>query len=258
MLQTRVIPVLLLKDNGLYKGVSFKNHTYIGDPVNTVKIFNDKEVDEIILLDINASKLKKPINYGLIKEVANETFMPLSYGGGIHGMDDVSKLFTLGVEKIILNSFAIRKPDFISEVASQYGSQSIIFSLDVKRDIFRRNRVYAMSGSVKVNRDPLSYALMMQDKGIGEIMLNSIDYDGCMNGYDLGMIAELSSELSVPLIVCGGAGKIEDFVKARNVGASAVAAGSFFVYQGPHKAVLISYPKYQKLCEIFNADNDDV
>jgi len=149
MLQTRVIPVLLLKGNGLYKGVNFKNHKYIGDPINTVKIFNEKEVDEVILLDITASLEKKTINYELLKDITNEAFMPFAYGGGICNIDDVEKLFKTGIEKIVLNTSAIKKPKFVKEVAANFGSQSIVVSLDIKRNLFGTYKVYGESGTKK-------------------------------------------------------------------------------------------------------------
>jgi len=251
VLQTRVIPVLLLKNRGLYKGVKFKNHTYVGDPINTVKIFNDKEVDELVLLDIEASKENNEIDFELIQEIATEAFMPLAYGGGIRSVNDAQKLFSIGIEKIIVNTLAVEKQSVLTELIEKFGSQSIVVSIDIKKNIFKKNQLYIKSGTVKTKFTPIDFAKRMQDMGVGEILLNSIDRDGMMNGYDLSMIEEMSVTLTVPLIACGGAGKLEDMRRAKLLGASAVSAGSMFVYHGRHKAVLISYPKYEKLCALF-------
>ncbi len=253
MLKTRVIPVLLLKDNGLYKGERFKNHTYVGDPINTVKLFNEKEVDELIILDITATVKNKPINFKLLENLANEAFMPLAYGGGINNIGDIERLFTLGVEKIILNTYAIENIDFIKEVSLIYGSQSIVIAIDVKKNWRNNYKVYSTSGTVRTIYSPLDIADQMQKMGAGEILLNSIDNDGLYTGYNIELIDKLSQKLTIPLIACGGAANLEDFVRARNAGASAVAAGSMFIYHGPHKAVLISYPKYEQLQMLFKS-----
>ena len=251
MLKTRVIPLLLLNNGGLYKGKKFKNHKYIGDPVNTVKLFNDKEVDEIMLLDIGASVHNKTINYDLLEDITKEAFMPFAYGGGIRQLDDVKKLFALGVEKIVLGSYALENPVFIKELSERYGSQSIVISLDVKKDWLNRNYLYSLSGTKKTKYKPLEFAKIVDSLGAGEILLNSIENDGLMQGYDLQLIKTISEQISIPLIASGGAGKLDDLVIANKSGANAVAAGSLFVFHGPHRAVLISYPEYELLRKIF-------
>jgi len=251
VLQTRVIPVLLLKNDGLYKGVKFKNHKYIGDPINTVKIFNDKEINELVLLDIEASRYRKPINFELLQEIATEAFMPLSYGGGINNLEDAKKIFSIGFEKIVLNTQAIINPKFISQLVSYFGSQSIIVSLDAKKNFWGKYKLYIKSASSKTDYNPIDFAKEMQEMGVGEILLNSIDRDGVMEGYDLDIINKVSQSISIPLIASGGAGELDDMKKAKDAGASAIGAGNMFVYNGVHKAVLISYPKYETLCELF-------
>lgn len=250
MLQTRIIPVLLLKGKGLYKGKKFKKHKYVGDPINTVKIFNDKEVDELILFDIEATNLGRSINFEYIEQVVSEAFMPVAYGGGIRTIKDAKKLFSLGVEKVVLNTQAIISPHFIQELVSVFGSQSIVFSLDVKKTILGK-KVFAKSGSEKTKYIPEELALKMQDLGVGEIIVNDIDRDGTALGYDLTLIQNLTKKLSIPLVICGGAVNLNDFKEAIKNGAHACAAGSMFVFHGQHQAVLISYPRYDVIQKIF-------
>ena len=241
MLQTRVIPVLLIKDGGLYKGVKFKKHKYVGDPINTVKIFNEKEVDELVLLDISVTIENKEIDFKLIKEIASEAFMPLAYGGGIKSIDDARKLFSLGIEKVILNSAAFEKPDLITELSNEFGSQSIVFCLDIKKDFFGNQRVYSNCGTRKIKGSPIEIAIKMEEKGIGEIIFNSINLEGTKKGYDLKLISELSNSLNIPLIALGGAGNINQMMEAKMAGAHGLAAGTIFVFQGPLDGVLITY-----------------
>lgn len=247
MLKTRVIPVLLLKNRGFYKGVKFKDHKYVGDPINTVKIFNDKEVDELIILDIEASKLNKPIDFDYLKEVVSEAFMPVGYGGGIKTVEDAKKLFNLGLEKIVLNTNAILNPNLIKELVDVFGSQSVVFSLDIKKDFWGKYKVYIKSGAEKTNYEALEVAKKMEELGVGEIIINNIDKDGTFEGYDLKLINYISSNLSIPTIACGGARNIYDFKLAKEAGAHACGAGSMFVFHMPHRAVVISYPDYNKL-----------
>jgi len=247
MKRIRVIPVLLLSKGGLVKSVKFKNNRYVGDPINAVKIFNEKEIDEIVILDIDATKEKRGPNFEKIKEIAGEAFIPLAYGGGITRFEEVQELFYIGVEKVIMNYTAVNNPSLITESAKAVGSQSVVVSIDVKKNLFGKYKVYTRNGSDNTNHDPADFARKMQDMGAGEIFLNAIDRDGTYQGYDLELIAKVSSVLNIPLIACGGAGKMEDFSSAVKQGASAVAAGSFFVFQRPHNAVLISYPSQQEL-----------
>ena len=243
MLQTRVIPVLLIKDRGLYKGVKFKKHKYVGDPINTVKVFNEKEVDELVIIDISVTPENKEIDYELIKEIASEAFMPLAYGGGIKTVEDARKLFSLGIEKVILNSMALNNPNLIDELSAEFGAQSIVFSLDVKKDFFGKQRVYSNCGKIKVKGTPSEIALKMEEKGVGEIILNSIDREGIGNGYDLKLIHQLSSKLKIPTIALGGAASTSHMIEAKNAGAHGLAAGTMFVFKGPLKGVLITYLK---------------
>lgn len=248
MLKTRVIPCILLKNSGLVKTVKFDKPKYLGDPINIVKIFNDKEVDELIFLDITSSKENRGPNYNVISDIASECFMPLSYGGGIKSIDEILKLLKIGVEKISLNSATVDNPELVREAASLFGSSAIIVSIDVKKNLFGKHEVYTCGGSYNTKIDPVTHAKNMQNLGAGEILINSIDRDGMMNGYDIKLIEMVSTAVDIPVIACGGAGKLEHFRDAIETGkASAVAAGSMFVYQGPHRAVLISYPSQSEL-----------
>lgn len=251
MLKTRVIPVLLMKNGGLYKGVKFKNHKYIGDPINTVKIFNDKEVDELVIFDIEASRLNNPINFELLENIASEAFMPIGYGGGIKTLEDAQRLFNLGIEKVVLNTSAIESFELVKKLVESYGSQSVVFCLDIKKTFFGKYESFSYSGTNKVKISPIELAKKMENLGVGELIINSIDNDGVMKGYDLNIIKEIATQLTIPVIACGGASNLEDFKKAKDYGAHGCAAGSIFVYNGIHKAVLISYPKYEKLSELF-------
>ena len=251
MLQTRVIPVLLLRNKGLVKSVQFDKTKYIGDPINAVKLFNDKEVDELVFLDIDASKQQRKPDFEYIKSIASECFMPLGYGGGITSMDDINKLFSLGVEKVIINSNALLNLDLIKESSSRYGNQSIVVSVDVQKNLFGKYQIFSHS-KIKHNQvDLFQYVKDAQQAGAGEIMVNSVDKDGMMTGYDLKLTQRLSGILKVPLVITGGAGNLNHLREAVNAGASAVAAGSLFIYHGPHKAVLINYPTSQDLKNLF-------
>jgi cyclase len=245
----RVIPVLLLKEGGLVKTVKFKNPTYVGDPINAVKIFNEKEIDEIVILDIDATREKRPPNMKQIKEIAGEAFIPLAYGGGITTIDEIKELFYTGVEKVILNNSAVHRTQLITEAAKLVGSQSVVVSMDIKKNLFGKPKVFTRNGTENTNEDPVLFAKRMQDAGAGEIFLNSIERDGTYGGYDLELVKKVSNELEIPVIICGGASSINDFRSAVENGASAVAAGSFFVFQRAHRAVLISYPSRQDLKE---------
>lgn len=247
MLKTRVMPCLLLSDSKLVKTVRFAHPNYIGDPVNAVKIYNEKEVDEIIILDISATVNKKPPSFRTINEISNECFMPLTYGGGICKIDDMKKIFYSGVEKISINSYASENPSFIKQAAEQFGSQSIVISIDARLERPGDYRVFTHGGRVKTRFSPIEFASLMEQHGAGEILLTSIDKDGTMSGYDTTLIHQVSESVSIPVIACGGAGKINDFGDAVKAGASAVAAGSMVVYQGKNRGVLINFPKRDEL-----------
>lgn len=258
MLDIRIIPVLLYKNQGLYKSIKFKNHNYIGDPINAIKIFNDKEVDELIFLDIDATINKTGVNYNIIEQISSECFMPLSYGGGISTLKEIENILKLGVEKVVLNSFAISNLNFIREASEKFGSSTIVVSVDYRRNIFGQTRVYSKSGTEKSNFDPLQYCKLLEEYGVGEIMLNSIERDGMMIGYDLNFIEEATRKIGVPIIACGGAGSLDDLKNLYELtNVSAMAAGSMFVYHGPFKAVLINYPSREDKKYIFKRQKNE-
>jgi cyclase len=248
----RVIPVLLLKNAGLVKTLKFKDPKYIGDPLNAVKIFNDKEVDELIFLDILATKENRQIPLAFLKEVAEECFMPLAYGGGIKTIDQIREILKVGVEKVVLNSIIYKDLDFVKEAVKQFGSSSICVALDVKKNFWRKYELFSDGGTINTKKDPIDLAKELDAIGVGELLINSIDRDGTMEGYDLELISAVCSAVSMPVIACGGAKTIQDFDLAiHQAGASAVAAGSMFVFHGKHRAVLISYPESAELKHIF-------
>lgn len=254
MAQARVIPVLLLRQGGLIKTKKFKQATYVGDPINAVKIFNEKEIDEIIVLDIDASREKRAPDMKLIEEIASEAFIPLAYGGGISTIDHVKELFYIGVEKVVFNYCAYTNPDLLAETAKMVGSQSVVASVDIKKSLFGKYKLALLNASQLIDIELTEYIKHLQSIGVGEIFINMVDRDGTYSGYDLEFIGKISKELSIPLIACGGASSLEDFKNAIAAGASAVAAGSFFVFQRPHNAVLISYPSREELLnKVFEA-----
>ncbi len=251
MLKHRVIPALLLRDGGLVKTQKFAKHKYIGDPINAIRIFNEKEVDELVLLDIDASRQSREPDYALIESIAAECFMPLGYGGGISTIEQARRIFSSGVEKVVLQTSAIQKPELVTEIAQRFGSQSVVVSIDIKRDWLGRYRLWSSSSRRALPGDWLEALKSMVAAGAGEVLLNSVDRDGMQQGYDLRLIKVAADAVDVPLIALGGAAKLEDFIEATEAGASAVAAGSLFVLQGPHRAVLISYPNYSELESLF-------
>lgn len=244
----RVIPCLLLKNQGLVKTVKFKNEIYVGDPINAIRIFNDKEVDELVFLDILASKENRNPNIACISNLASECFMPFAYGGGITTLNQIAELNSIGVEKVIINSAAFLDETFIPKAVERFGTSSIVLSLDFKKDIFGNYNAYILGGSKKVNLSFKEILTKVNQWQVGEVIINCIEKDGVMNGYDEVLIKKASSELDMPLVALGGAGTLEHMKSAvSNAGASAVAAGSFFVFYGPHKAVLINYPSIEQL-----------
>lgn len=251
MLYTRVIPVLLLKEDHLVKTINFKKEIYVGDPINAVKIYNEKEVDEIVILDISASKESREPNYLLIKEIASECFMPLCYGGGIKNVEQARKIFECGVEKISINTAATENINLIEQLVKEFGSQSIVVSIDVDKTLFKGKVVRANKKAKLAVRSVVEFAKLVEDKGCGEILLNTTYEDGMRNGYDLELINIIASNTNVPLICCGGAGEVEHFHEALKSGASAVAAGSKFVLHGKHRAVLITYLTHEEI-EVLN------
>lgn len=251
MYRSRVIPCLLLKNKGLYKTVKFKDPKYLGDPINTLRLFNGKEVDEVIILDISASQNNSEPGFEYLRRLAGECFMPICYGGGITTLDQIERLYKIGIEKASFNTALHSKPKLIREASENFGAQSIVASIDVKKKPFSSYSVFIESGKKDLKINPVEYARKAEDLGVGEILINSIDRDGMMNGYDYELIGKISSAVSVPVIASGGAGNLRDCVEAIKSGASAAAAGSLFVYYGTKKAVLINYPSQEELESLF-------
>jgi cyclase len=247
MYRARVIPCLLLSGEKLVKTVRFKQPTYVGDPINAVKIFNDREVDELAIIDITATRERRDPPFEHLRAIAGECFMPLSYGGGIRTFDQAKRLFAVGIEKVLINTAAAEDPTLIPAIADAYGNQAVIAGIDVKKDWLGRERVFTRAGTSNTGTTPRAHAEAVVAQGAGEILLTSIDRDGTMGGYDLQMIRELSAAVPVPLVACGGAGTIAHLGEAIAAGASAVAAGSLFVFAGPRRAVLINYPSAAEL-----------
>lgn len=249
MRRIRVIPTLLIQKKGLVKSVRFKDHTYVGDPINAVKIFNDKEVDELVVLDISATQEKRAPDMDMIRELTSEAFMPLGYGGGISRLDEIKELIGAGVEKVILNTKAFENPQLVSDAAKYVGNQSVVVSIDVKRNVWGKYKVCIRNGTENTGVDPMEYAKKMETAGAGELLLNAIDRDGTYAGFDIELIKRISTAVNIPVVAVGGASSLVDFGTAINAGASAVSAGSLFVFQRPHRAVLISYPSQKELKE---------
>ena len=222
----------------------------MGDPVNAVRIFNEKEVDELVFLDVLASKEGKGPNFALISDIASEAFMPLAYGGGISNVEQVRQLFNIGVEKVVLNSAVASNFDLVSAAAKFSGSQSVVVSIDVRRSLFGKYTVHTHGGSRATGTDPVEHAKRATEAGAGEILLTAIDRDGTQSGYDLELLTTVSNSVSVPVVACGGAGSVQHLREAVKAGASAVAAGSMFVFHGKHRAVLITYPDRSELEEL--------
>jgi len=244
MLYPRIIPCLLVKDKGLVKTVNFKKPKYVGDPINAVRIFNEKEVDELMVLDIDATLEKKEPDYTMIKHLAEECRMPLCYGGGVTTSGQVERIVQLGVEKVAISSAAIENYDLVTEAAESVGNQSVVVVLDVKKSLIsRRYEVWTHNGSRNTRACPSEVALQMEKAGAGEIVVNSIDNDGRMKGYDFALVERIRESISVPLTVLGGSGSLDDIGRLiRTYGAIGAAAGSLFVFKGVYRAVLINYP----------------
>lgn len=253
MLRARFIPTLLIKGRGLYKTVKFKNETYIGDPINAVRIFNGKAVDELILLDIDAHRQGVGPNFDLISDIISEAFIPVCYGGGVENLAQMERLFKLGVEKVAINSAAVGALSLISEASAIYGNQSIVVGIDVRKSFFGRQERYIKSGAVNTKEDPVEFAKRAEAAGAGELMIYSVERDGTMQGYDIPLIRSIAQSVRVPVIACGGASSLDDMVKAiEEGGASSAAAGSLFVFQGKHRAVLITYPDESAVASAFS------
>ena len=253
MLRPRIIPCLLIHKGGLYKTQQFGAPKYVGDPLNAVRIFNEKQVDEIMVIDIDASRKGVAPDLRLIKHLAAECRMPLCYGGGVKTVQQVEDLISLGVEKVSLGSAAALSPDVLTQAARRVGSQSVVGVVDYKRTgLFKRPEAVILNGTRKIGRDPVTLARALEDAGVGEILLNSVDRDGTMEGYDLEMIDRIMEAIGVPLTVLGGAGTLEHLESVvRKYPQIGVAAGSMFVFRGKFRAVLINYPdqdQRKRLC----------
>lgn len=248
----RVIPCLLLQGRKLVKTVRFKKPTYVGDPINTVRIFNEKEVDELVFLDIGATVGEKPPQAELVAEIARECFMPFAYGGGLRTIDHVQTALANGAEKVVLNSVLHENPGLVREAADRFGSQSIVGSIDVRTGWRGKQRVVTRCGTKKTEYAPVAFAKQLEDAGVGELLITSIDQDGTFEGYDLELIQTVSDAVEVPVVACGGAGVLDDVQRAVvEGGADAAGAGSLFVFQNKNRSVLINYPRREKLDELF-------
>ncbi|MGS1016279.1 AglZ/HisF2 family acetamidino modification protein [Allosphingosinicella humi] len=256
MLSHRVIPCLLLSQSrgGLVKTLKFGKPKYVGDPINAVRIFNEKEVDELMVLDIDATKEGRGPDFAMIEQLAGECFMPLAYGGGIRSAEDARTLFSLGVEKVAIQSGALRHPDIIREIADWAGEQAVIVSIDVRRNWIGKPQLYNAAGVSTGAGDWRDAVRRAEALGAGEILLNAVHRDGTLSGVDVELIREASAIASIPMIAAGGIGSLEDMRTAIQAGASAVAAGAFFVFQGPHRAVLITYPGYEELQKLWRTE----
>jgi cyclase len=254
----RVIPCLLLRNKGLVKTVKFKQPKYVGDPINAIKIFNEKECDELIFLDIMATTNRRPPPFDIIEERASECFMPVCYGGGLHNIDDIRQVFALGIEKISLGSAAVEDPALVREASDRFGSQSVVVCLDVKKSLFGKYEVVTHNGKTRTGRSAVEHATTIVEAGAGELLLNSVDRDGTMTGYDADLVSSITDRVDVPVIACGGAGSLADIESVvKQAGASSGAAGSLFVFYGKHRAVLISYPAASELREMFGTTTAD-
>ena len=247
MLRKRIIPCLLLHNQSLVKTTSFKKPKYIGDALNTVRIFNELEVDELIFLDIAATLNKAEPNYRLLKNIASECFMPLAYGGGIRSLDQAKKIIEIGYEKIIINSAAYRNKNLITQISQELGTQSVIGAIDVKKNIFGKYSSMSYSGKQKENNRPIQWAKELERNGVGEIMITSINKEGTWNGFDIELNKKILEQVNVPIIGHGGAGSLKDINKLFEIGASAAAIGSMVVYQKKGMGVLINTDEIKKL-----------
>lgn len=258
MLRNRVIPVLLVKGRGLVKTVKFKDPKYVGDPINAIRIFNEKEVDELLVVDIQAGSRGSGPNFDLVQDIAGECFMPLAYGGGVSSAEHARRLFSLGVEKVVVRSAAATDMDILTRVADVAGSQAVSFSIDIRRGRLGKYRVHAPGTPRDGDSDWLGAIEAAMAAGAGEVVLNSVDRDGTMAGMDLNLVSVAAGCARVPLVVVGGVGSLGDITSATEAGADAVGVGSFFVFHGPRRAVLITYPTYSELTKLLGGKGGDV
>ncbi|WP_128548311.1 AglZ/HisF2 family acetamidino modification protein [Larkinella soli] len=248
MYRPRVIPCLLLQNKGLVKSVQFRNHRYIGDPINAVKLFNDLRADELIFLDIRATAENRTIDPDLVRQIGDETNMPFTVGGGIRSLKAIETLIKAGAERVCLNSYALENPDFVRQASDEFGSSTIVVCLDVKKNLFRKESVYAQAGGKSTGRSPLEWAKQMADLGVGELVVQSIEHDGMMNGYHTELVRKIAGAVPVPVVALGGCGTFDHVRQiVTEGGASAASAGSMFVYHGPRRAVLVNFPTQTEL-----------
>ena len=255
MLRPRIIPCLLIHDKGLVKTVNFKHPKYVGDPINAVRIFNEKQVDELTVLDIDASAENREPDYNMIENLAAECRMPLCYGGGVKTPEQAQRIFSLGVEKIAISSAAVQDPSLVTRIAERVGSQSVVVIIDVKKKLLGGYEVYINNGKKSTGKDPFDFAKKLEELGAGEIVINSIDQDGVMKGYDMALAEKMREVTSLPLTVLGGAGTVQDIGKLINkFGIIGASAGSLFVFKGVYKAVLINYPNPAEKDELIKSN----
>lgn len=248
MFRPRIIPVLLLNKDHLVKSVGFKQYNYIGDPLNAVRIFNELKADELVFLDVSASRNNRTISVELVKDIGEEASMPFCVGGGIRELSQIRQILQAGAEKVIIGNYAVENPEFVKAAADTFGSSTITVCLDVKKKLFGGERVFRLNGSKASAFEPVAFAQLMQNYGAGELIIQAIEQDGKMQGYDLNLIKKVSESVTIPTVALGGAGSLEDMKKAYNQAhATGLAAGSLFVYYGQNKGVLINYPEKQDI-----------
>ena len=253
MLRPRIIPCLLVKDKGLVKTINFKNPKYVGDPINAVRIFNEKQVDELMVLDIDASVENREPDYKMIENLAAECRMPLCYGGGVKTPEQAQRIFSLGVEKIAISSAAVEDPALVTKIVERVGSQSVVVILDVKKKLLGGYEVYINNGKKASGKNPFELVKQLEKLGVGEIVINSIDHDGVMKGYDMNLAEKTRAITHLPLTVLGGAGSLEDIGRLiSKFGIIGASAGSLFVFKGVYRAVLISYPNWIEKDKLIN------
>jgi cyclase len=248
----RIIPVLLLKDKGLVKSIRFKNHRYIGDPINAVRIFNDLKADELVFLDILASGEKRLIPLEFVKNVGEEANMPFAVGGGIRRLEDIRQIIRAGAEKIVINTYAVQNPDFIRQASDTFGSSTIVVCIDVKRNWRGREKTWILNGNHSSGVSAVEFAQMMEEKGAGEIIVQSIERDGLMNGYDIDLLRKINQSVTIPVVALGGAGNLNHLKQVYYDGmANGLAAGSIFIYHGERNGILINYPSKDEVKKLF-------
>lgn len=248
MFRPRIMPVLLLKKDFLVKSKSFKDYNYIGDPINAVKIFNDLRADELVFLDISATKEKRLISLDFVRQVGEEANMPFAVGGGISTLDNIRAIINAGAEKVVICSAALDNPSFVRMASETFGSSTIAVCIDVKKNFWGKEKVWSKNGAQQSDYDVVSFAKLIESMGAGEIIVQSIEKDGQMKGYDIDLIEKVSRAVSIPVVALGGAGSLNDLKKVYTEGfANGLAAGSLFVYQGNKSGVLINYPEKSEL-----------